>query len=70
MDYILKLSTGKIFEIMQSQILMYSLGVGYTYKPESLNFLDAGLAKSSSQLNLGFKNIDLQTFRGTVIEKE
>ena len=60
MDYILKLSTGKIFEIMQSQILMYSLGVGYyTYKPESQNFLDAGLAKSSSQLNLGFKNIDL-----------
>ena len=29
------------------------------YKPESQNFLDQGLAKPYSHLNLGFKNRDL-----------
>ena len=30
-----------------------------TYKPESQSFLDPGLAKPWSQLNLGFRNTDL-----------
>ena len=30
-----------------------------TFQPESQNFLDPGLAKPKSQLNLRFKNTDL-----------
>ena len=36
-------------------------------KPESQNFLDPGLAKPQSQLNLGFKDIDLDYFFKTTL---
>ena len=40
---------------------------GRVLKPESQDFLDPGLAKPQSQLNLGFGNTDLMLSQGLML---
>ena len=56
-----KIRIVKIRSLDQQQWFSHQIEyiINQMLQPESQNFLDPGLAKPQSQLNLGFKNTDL-----------